>query len=61
MAPLHFDLRARAGTIKVGDRVLVRMQAHNGRYKDNWEQDPNVVLEQPHRSNLVVVVRLENG
>ena len=29
----HFDLRARAGTIEVGDRVLVRILPHGGKHK----------------------------
>ena len=59
----HFDLRARAGTIEVGDRVLVRILAHGGKHKlvDNWERDPYVVLEQPNHDIPVFVVQLENG
>ena len=59
----HFDLRARAGIIEVGDRVLVRILAHGGKHKlaDNWERDPYVVLRQPNHDLPVFVVQLENG
>ena len=46
----HFHLTARAVTIEVGGRVLVRILAHGGKHKlaDKWEHDPYVVLEQPN-------------
>ena len=56
-------MRARAGTIEVGDRVLVRILARAGKQKlaDSWERDPYVVLEQPNHDIPVFVVQLENG
>ena len=59
----HSDLRTRAGTIEIGDRVLVRILAHGGEHKlaDHWERDPYVVLEQPNHDIPVFVVQLEHG
>ena len=40
-----YDIRTRGGTIKKGDRVLVRIVAFDGKHKlaDKWEEEPYIV------------------
>ncbi|XP_067662575.1 uncharacterized protein [Haliotis asinina] len=58
-----YDLKVRGGTIEVGDRVLVKVLAFDGRHKlaDRWEEDVHIVLEQPNMDIPVFVVRKESG
>ena len=59
----NYDLRSRGGTVQVGDRVLVKVVAHDGRHKiaDKWEQDPYHVIRQPNSEIPVFVVQREDG
>jgi hypothetical protein len=49
--------------LDIGDRVLVKIVAFDGRHKlsDKWENDPYVVLNQPNASIPVYVVGREKG
>ncbi len=42
----HYDLKARGASIQIGDRVLVKILAHEGKHKlsDKWEMDVYTVL-----------------
>ena len=46
----NHDLKARAAILEVGDRVLVKRLAFQGKHKiaDRWEDFPYIVLEQPN-------------
>ena len=59
----QYDRRARAAVLDIGDRVLVKIVAFDGRHKlsDKWENDPYVVLNQPNASIPVYVVGREKG
>lgn len=59
----NFDLRARAAVLEVGDRVLVRKLAFEGKHKiaDKWEDDVYVVGAQPNDDVPVYKVEKENG
>lgn len=56
-------LQIRGGTVKIGDRVLVKIVAFEGQHKlaDSWEQDPYIVIGQPNENKPVFVVKKENG
>lgn len=58
-----YDTRARCGTIEVGERVLVKILAHDGKHKlaDRWELVPYLVCDQPNEDIPVFVVKKENG
>lgn len=45
--------------MKIGDRVLVKIVAFEGKHKlaDRWEQDPYIVIGQPNENKPVFVVR----
>ncbi|XP_067657735.1 uncharacterized protein [Haliotis asinina] len=59
----YYDHTARAAILEIGDRVLVKIVAYDGRHKlaDRWESDVYVVLDQPTPSIPVFVVGKENG
>ncbi|VDI22698.1 Hypothetical predicted protein [Mytilus galloprovincialis] len=59
----NYDTKVKGGTIKIGDLVLVKIVAFEGKHKlsDKWEQDPYVVLEQPNLEIPVFTVRKESG
>ena len=59
----YYDRKTRGGTLTVGDRVLVRVVAFDGRHKlaDRWEQDPYVIIKKPNEDIPVFVVRKESG
>ena len=59
----NYDLRARAATLNVGDRVLVRGVAYDGKHKiaDKWEDHPYLVIEEPNEDIPVFKVRREDG
>jgi hypothetical protein len=54
----NYDLKARASTFKVGDRVLVRIVAYGGKHKiaDKWENNPYVMLSQQKKDIPVLKV-----
>ena len=60
---LSYDRRARAGLLEVGDRVLVKILAFEGKHKlsNKWEDRPYVVLEHSNPEMPVYVVRREDG
>ena len=60
---LSYDRRARAGLLEVGDRVLVKILAFEGKHKlsNKWEDRPYVVLEHSNPEIPVYVVRREDG
>ena len=58
-----YDTRIRGGTVGVGDRVLVKIVAHEGKHKlaDRWEHDPYIVVDQRNDEIPVYTVKKENG
>ena len=58
-----YDRHARAGAVRVGDRVLVRILAYEGKSKfaDKWEPEPCIEMEQADPNILVYVVQPETG
>jgi hypothetical protein len=58
-----YNTKVRAGTVKEGDRVLVKIIAFDSKRKlaDRWEQKPYTVIEQPNGEIPVFTVRRENG
>ncbi|XP_025083530.1 uncharacterized protein LOC112557737 [Pomacea canaliculata] len=58
-----YDFKARAATIEVGDRVLVKAVAFDGKHKlaDRWETEVYSVLSHPNSAIPVYVVRREDG
>ena len=58
----YYDKRARANRLQIGDRVLVKILAHDGRHKisDNWEPDVYCKVEQPNLDIPVFVVQRED-
>jgi transposase InsO family protein len=59
----RYDLRSRGAVVKVGDRVLVRNVALQGKCKlaDRWQPDAYVVVSQPNADIPVYSLRRENG
>ena len=59
----HYDLKSRGAVLEVGDRVLVKVVAFNGRHKlaDKWEEEPYVIICQPNEGVPVYEVRREDG
>ena len=59
----YYDQKARASVLGIGDRVLVKIVAFDGRHKiaDKWEDDVYVILNQPNPSIPVYEVGKENG
>ena len=59
----NYDVKIRGGKVEVGDRVLVKIVAFEGRHKlsNKWEDEPYVVLRQPNPDIPVYVVRKESG
>ena len=58
-----YDRRARAGVLQIGDRVLVKLLAFDGKHKiaDKYEEYPYIVVEQQDSSVPVYTVRREDG
>ena len=58
----NHDLKARAAILEVGDRVLVKWLAFQGKHKiaDRWEDFPYIVLEQPNSEIPVYIVKRED-
>lgn len=59
----NYDLKARAAKLEVGDRVLVKILAHDGKHKlaDKWANEIYVVTEQPNLNIPVYKVKQEDG
>ena len=59
----HYDKKVRGATVQVGDRVLVKIVAFDGRHKiaDRWEEDPYIIISKPNPDIPVFKVRKENG
>ncbi len=60
---VNYDKKARAAALEIGDRVLVKIVAFQGKHKisDKWEQDVYVILDQPNDHIPVYVVGKESG
>lgn len=58
-----YDLKARGARIDIGDRVLVKILAFEGKHKimDRWEEKPYIVTEQPNADIPVYVIEREDG
>lgn len=59
----NYDRKVRGAVLTVGDRVLVRIVAFDGKHKisDKWETDPYLVMSKPNDEAPVFVVQKENG
>ena len=59
----YFDTKVRGATIQIGDRVLVRKLAFEGKHKlaDKWENDVYIVHRQPNPDIPVFVLKKEDG
>ena len=59
----QFDKRAKASKIVVGDRVLVKILAFDGKHKisDKFEEDVYTVVEQPRPDIPVFIVKSDSG
>ncbi|XP_062614358.1 uncharacterized protein LOC134276091 [Saccostrea cucullata] len=59
----HYNLRGRAATLQVGDRVLVKIVAYDGKHKiaDKWVDEPYVVVAKANEDIPVYKVRREDG
>ncbi|VDI03827.1 Hypothetical predicted protein [Mytilus galloprovincialis] len=57
------DLKARGATLEIGDKVLVKVVAYDGKHKiaDRWEDDVYVIIGQPNCDVSVYYVQKENG
>jgi len=59
----NHDLKARAAILDVGDRVIVKQLAFQGKHKiaDRWEDVPYVIAEQPNPDIPVYIHQREYG
>ena len=59
----YYDAKARPANLQVGDRVLVKKVAFDGRHKlaDKWEEEIYRVIKQPNEDVPVFVVEGETG
>ena len=59
----NYDLRAKAARLLAGDRVLVKVLAHEGKHKlaDEWTADIYIVVDQPNVDIPVYRVKREDG
>ncbi|XP_021345408.1 uncharacterized protein LOC110445231 [Mizuhopecten yessoensis] len=59
----HYDSRVREAVLNIGDRVLVKILAFEGKHKltNKWEEDPYIVTGQPNADIPAYTVRKENG
>ena len=57
-----YDMKVRGADVAVGDRVLVKVVAFDGKHKiaDRWEEDVYVVLSKPNPDIPVFVVQRED-
>ncbi|XP_033755109.1 uncharacterized protein LOC117338053 [Pecten maximus] len=60
---VNYDNRVRGATLDIGDRVLVKVLAFDGRHKiaDRWEDCAYVVVSRPNLDIPVFGVRREDG
>ena len=58
-----YDLKVRGATLEVGDRVLVKNLAFDGKHKlaDRWEEFAYIVISHPNKDIPVFVVEREDG
>ena len=58
-----YDLKVRGATLEVGDRVLVKTLAFDGKHKlaDRWDEFAYIVISQPNKDIPVFVVEREDG
>lgn len=59
----NYDIRAKAAKLIAGDRVLVKVQAFEGKHKlaDKWTAEIYVVMDQPNSDIPVYKVKREDG
>lgn len=59
----NFDKSARASNLEIGDKVLVKILAFEGKHKiaDKFEEDIYTVVDKPNRDIPVYIVRNNNG
>jgi hypothetical protein len=57
-----YNKRAHASSLDIGDRVLVRIVAYDGKHKiaDKYEQQPYIVMDKPNIDIPVYVVQQED-
>lgn len=60
---MDYDTKVKGATIDVGDRVLVKKVAFDGKHKiaDRWEDEPYFVITKPNKDIPVYTVRREDG
>lgn len=58
-----YDIKARAAKLEVGDRVLVKILAHDGKHKlsDKWTEEIYVVTDHPNTNIPVYKVKRKDG
>ena len=58
-----YDLKSRGAVLEVGDSVLVKVVAFDGRHKlaDKWEEEPYVIISQPNDGVPVYELKREDG
>ena len=58
-----YDTKVRGANILVGDKVLVRIVAFDGKHKlsNKWEEEPYDVIDQPNKDIPVFTVQREIG
>ena len=59
----YYDQKAKGVGLKVGDRVLVKVVAFDGKHKiaDRWEDNPYIIIQQPNNNIQVFKVKREDG
>jgi len=59
----YYDKKVRGAVVQLGDRVLVKIVAFEGKHKisDRWERDVYVIEQQPNQEVPVYVIRREDG
>ena len=59
----NYDLRVRGSSLRVGDRVLVKAVAFEGKHKlaNRWQEPPYIVVAQPNIEIPVFKVKREDG
>lgn len=58
----NYDMKCRGAVVEVGDRVLLKVVAFDGKHKiaDRWEKDPYVILHQPNTDIPVYTIQRED-
>ena len=59
----NYDLKTKGVNLQIGDRVLVKVVAFDGKHKiaDRWEDHPYIIMEQPNHDIPVFKVKREDG